>query len=154
MNTEQKTNFQIADAYWISPNGEIYPVKMLHINFMRDNLALFEISEEIYRNTFIKYKEKFGFEGKARAELMKNAMKNGWIRLRNKGNSGWTIEVWKLDNNTKESIYKWADNFTESIKNGLILNQSENTPIEIHELEKQDAGKAIDLEKNNNFGNK
>lgn len=136
MITKQKTNFTFAEAYWISPTGEIYPVKMLHINFIRDNLELFEINEETYRNTFIKYKEKFGFEGKARAELMKNAISNGWIRIRFKGNSGWTIEVWELDNNTKESINKWAVKLTETIKNGLIINQSENTPIEIHELEK------------------
>lgn len=141
MNSEQKTNFQIADAYWISPNSEIYPVKQLHINFIRDNLELFEINEEIYRNTFIKYKEKFGFEGKARAELMKNAIANGWIRLRNNGNSGWTIEVWELDNTTIESTKKWAIGIVSLIAQGLIFDFNENTKVKIHELKHQENGK-------------
>ena len=44
----------------------IYTVDKKHINFIRDNLNLFGLKFEEYRDYFLKHHEKIGWEGKGR----------------------------------------------------------------------------------------
>jgi hypothetical protein len=96
-------------AYWISPEGDIFGVPRKHINFIRDNLSLFGITLDDYKEIYDKYQEKYGFEGNARREIMLKAIKQGWIRIRYKVNSGWTVELWEMNDKASENLDKWEE---------------------------------------------
>lgn len=95
-------------ACWINPKGDIIPVTTKHINYIRDNPKEVGITKEDYIEIFKKFGEKFGWEGKARNELITNAMQRGWIRIRNKKNSGWSVETWIMNKKSQNYIYHWA----------------------------------------------
>jgi len=70
MKIENSIEFEIAEAYWISPQGEIYPVKITHIRFILDNPDMFKTTKIDLLEIYKKYNEKIGWEGKAREEIM------------------------------------------------------------------------------------
>ncbi len=94
-------------AYWIAPDGTAYPVTR-HIDFMGRQPDLFGLSRESYIACFRKHNEKPGFEGKARKELFIEAFKQGWIRVRHYINRGWTVELYRLDDKSRENLSGWA----------------------------------------------
>lgn len=99
------------DAYWISPNCDIYEVKTKHINFVGENPELFWITHNEYLNYFKKYSEPIGWEGYARKEMFNIFFENGWIRIRENSQTGWTIELWQLTDKAKENIALWGASF-------------------------------------------
>ena len=115
-------------AYWVSPKGEVYDLGQRHLDFIRDNKSLFKITDEEYRETFAKFGEKIGLEGKAREYLILQALKKGWIRARDQGNSGWSVEVWELDSYTKENLMK--------LINAFVGNPYSNINVHILKLER------------------
>ena len=102
------------EAYWISPSGDIFPVNIHHINFISENKELFGITDEYYTSTFKSFKEKLGFEGKARQILMEEAFQKGWIRVRQSENIGWKIEMLKYSAKEKSNIEKWFNHVIAS----------------------------------------
>jgi hypothetical protein len=70
-------------AYWISPQGTIMPMNHYHhIESIIKDPELFGFTKEQIEETYEKYGEKPGVEGKARGEIMTDAMNRGWIRIR------------------------------------------------------------------------
>ena len=99
-------------AYWISPEGEIIDIgQTKHIKYMRDNLDKFGFSFEEYRAKHKEFGEKIGQEGKARRELIMQAIQKGWLRIRFYPRPAymWTINANRLDNKTKSNILKWLE---------------------------------------------
>lgn len=112
-------------AYWISPEGAIFGVPRKHINFIRDNLSLFGMTFDDYKEIYDKHHEKYGFEGKARREIMCKAIKKGWIRLRFKDDYGWTIELWEINESTIENLKKWQKQYNKDNELIHLINISE-----------------------------
>lgn len=68
-------------AYWYK-HGKIIKVDHLHITDVVDNPEKFDLTKDYIKETYKKYNENIGTEGKAREEIMIEAMKKGWIRIR------------------------------------------------------------------------
>lgn len=130
------TNLNKANAFWLSPQKEIFPVSR-HISFMSENLEMFGLTRVQYNAYFDKYKEPYGFEGKARVELMQIAFELGWIRLRNYYNQGWVCELWALDKHSKSNLRSWMKKFFFD-----ELNQVDYfiPNMEVHEIFKFNSG--------------
>lgn len=96
-------------AYWCKGNKIIkvgsqeYKIKVsdmseggiTHIHDLVENPEVFGFSKKEIEDTYNKYNEEIGSEGKAREEIISKAMANGWIRMRfNTSRSGqyWTIQ--------------------------------------------------------------
>ena len=84
--------------------------------------------------------EKYGFEGKAREDILIYALKLGWIRLRDYKNKGWSIEVWELDKFAKNLIFDWAAKVLGLIKEDF-KNTYNNNEVIIHVIKLEKAGK-------------
>ncbi len=118
MGIDLADNFKLTDAYWLSPNSDIYPLHYKrHIDFFTNNPALFNVTKEEIEEVYKKYNERLGLEGKAREELFFETIKNGWIRIRNYGNKGWSVQLWEMTKHSKEIIEKWATNALNYKKN-------------------------------------
>ena len=66
-----------------------------HIHDLVENPEIFGLTDSEIENTYKKYNEKVGNEGKAREEIIKKVMENGWIRVRYhdlKRNDYWIIQ--------------------------------------------------------------
>jgi hypothetical protein len=77
-------------AYWVSPEGKLIEVS-IHVRYILDNPGLFGKTREDLVAVYKKYKEPMGWEGKARHEIMLDAMRQGWMRIRCY-NYDWTLE--------------------------------------------------------------
>jgi|GEM_PF-3700076 len=125
-------NKNIPEAFWLSPDKEIYPV-VKHISFISDNLELFGLSRTEYHSYFERHKEPYGFEGKARNEIVQKVIEQGWIRLRNYKNKGWVCELWIYNKEAKVNLRNWLKKYySDDLKN----NKSVIPVIEIHEISK------------------
>jgi hypothetical protein len=60
------------------------------------------------RDAYIRHEEPPGFEGKARAELMRRVLSQGWIRIRHRPRAGWTVELERLTAAVREQLANWA----------------------------------------------
>lgn len=91
-------------GYWISPSGTVMPVDQNHINTVIKNPRKFNISDDQIKEEYEKTGEPLGSEGKAREVIILSLIRRGWIRVRNYGNQGWSLNVHKLDDRTKNKI--------------------------------------------------
>jgi len=98
-----------SEAYWISPAGQILPVRQTHVKEVLDKPEVFEYSKDELIALYKKFNEPIGFEGKARHQIMETIIGRGWIRLRfNPRNSFWIIELSQMGKKEKEYLYTWA----------------------------------------------
>ena len=103
-----------AEAYWISPNGHIFPVVTRHIHAVINQPGQFGLTTRYVRSVYHKYREPIGMEGKARREIMERLLRSGWIRIRYKLRpTGWYIECSDLDK-TKSLIVRWTKTMLDS----------------------------------------
>lgn len=128
-------NTKISQAYWLSPKGKIYDVNISHIDYIFKNPEIFKLTTEKIKEIYRKHKEPFGWEGKARKEILIDVMKRGWVRIRDYKDKGWSVEVWELDNYAKELIYNWAAKVKGLLEN-KVYNQN-NINIHIIKLEQE-----------------
>lgn len=98
-----------AAAFW-ALGSEVYEVDTKHINFVREKPEIFDLTSEEIRDVYKKHGEKIGLEGKARAEIMHNLLKNGWLRIRHyvRPQDMWIIEFDKFMSR-KKSIHRFID---------------------------------------------
>lgn len=81
-------------AYWYK-HGKLIEVQKTHINDIIENPETFGFTKKYIEDMYKKYNEKLYTEGKAREEIMVEAMKEGWIRVRqtsSRGGNRWTIQ--------------------------------------------------------------
>ena len=84
-----------ARAFWVKGNKIIKVQNSLHIGDICKNPEIFGFSDKQIKEIYNKYNEKIGTEYKAREEIMVDAMKRGWLRIRERiGKSGtqWIIQ--------------------------------------------------------------
>jgi len=76
-------NIEQSTAYWISPDGVITSLPhKIHIEAIIKDPERFGFTQEEVQAKFDKYGEHPSQEGRAREELMVDAMNRGWIRIR------------------------------------------------------------------------
>jgi len=80
------------NGYW-AKGSKIYPIS-IHIEYVIKNPDKFSLTKEKIKAVYKKFGEPLGFEGKARNEIMKKVMSDGWLRVRhNRGRSDhWSIQ--------------------------------------------------------------
>ncbi len=106
------------NAYWVNNKSEIYSVDITHIDYIINNPEKFGMTKDYIQKIYDKYEnEKIGQEGMAREDIMLNAMKNGWIRIRKYKNQ-WIIQSYTLNNKVKDNIWDFA--------NFLLMDKKEN----------------------------
>ncbi|MFC2172121.1 hypothetical protein ACFLU6_05755 [Acidobacteriota bacterium] len=96
------------DGFWINPQGKIVRSRTSHINDITANPSKFGTTRDEILALHEKYGEKMGREGRAREELIINALKNGHMRIRQYGNKGFSVTVWKITMPVKDYLYDWA----------------------------------------------
>lgn len=97
------------EAYWISPDSEIIPVEISHIQKVLQIPAVFNLTRKFLEKRYKVHSEKVGLEGKAREEIMTDLINEGWIRIRLKSRPDyWIIQVKSHSKIESKSIKKWA----------------------------------------------
>ena len=82
-------------GFWVG-DGEIISLNSSHVQVIIDSPELFAMTREYVRSVYERYGEPLGHEGGARAELIKEAAREGWIRVRHyvgKGRDYWSIQA-------------------------------------------------------------
>ena len=91
-------------GYWISPRGKFFLVEMTHIETIINHSLKFGTNEESLMTVFDAHDEPYGIEGSARIQIILCLARKGWIRCRNYGNRGWTLNVSHLTARSKAYI--------------------------------------------------
>ena len=105
-----------ASAYWISPQSKVIPMDnhKKHIDLIMSNAEVFGLTDEEIKAIYNSENEIIGTEGKAREQIIKKIISQGWIRIRHYRRPDiFSINVYKLDN--KSILYKFA---ADMIKQG------------------------------------
>ncbi|MCL2704724.1 MAG: hypothetical protein FWE72_00755 [Spirochaetaceae bacterium] len=99
-----------ANAYWISPGGQLFEVEKNHIDEIIKSPKSFGLTKEYVDAMYKKYNEPMGFEGKARHEIMEALIRGGWIRIRYYVEEAfYVIELNKLTKKVKDYLWAWAN---------------------------------------------
>lgn len=115
-------------AFWIFPgNKKILEVSSHHQEVIRSP-QIFGETEKSIRETYKKYSERLGLEGKARSEILTRVIQRGFIRIRENKNN-WSIQVWEMTDETRNKIYKWAKAVYNQVKDRYA-------PIKVTEVSK------------------
>lgn len=92
------------DAFWYK-NGKVKEVNNYHISDIIGDAEAFGLTRKEIEEIYKKHNERFGTEGKAREEIMKKVMENGWIRVRqyiSQGGARWTINFHSFTKQKKD----------------------------------------------------
>lgn len=119
-------------AYWINPTGKILNVGgTKHIDQIIKAPEKFGFTFKDIEELHEKYGERIGMEGKAREELIKEAMRKDFIRIRLYPNVQWSVNLWRLTSNAEKALMIWAK---EASKNRMA---GPHMPVKILEFKTQ-----------------
>ena len=105
----QALDFEIASAYWISPEGKIKKVKTTHVKEIVNNPEEFGLTVDYIKEVYKRHNEGIGSEGVSRDEIVKVLVLNGWTRIRyNYSGDYFSIDVGKLNEKVREYLFQWA----------------------------------------------
>lgn len=123
--TSDKKIENISDgAFFISPTGELTGVgNNKHINIITSNPEKFGLTIEKTRNTYNRYGERMGTEGRAREEIILDLIEKGWIHIRKRPNRYWIINVYKMTKKYRELLSDWANKILKGTKGVKELNR-------------------------------
>jgi len=111
----QVLDFEIADAYWVSPSGGIRAVTTTHIADVIKNPVEFGTTDKAVLDAYNEFGEKFPVEGLGRDKIVYAILKRGWMRIRYQRSDGhFDAEMWDLNEKIKEFLYEWAFKFIEN----------------------------------------
>jgi hypothetical protein len=100
------------NAFWISPQGEIFEVKQTHINYIFDNPEKFGLELDYIKSVYDNHNEKYRFEGKARNEIIYDILQKEWVRLRYRfKNNIWTINYSGILDIKIDVIQNWITEY-------------------------------------------
>ncbi len=95
-------------GFFISPKGEIIPVDTSHIRTVIKNPEVFGLLRDYIESKYTKLGERTGLEGKARDEILRRVLRNGWMRLRRHTNRYWSVQTGAVTAEKKRFIQMWA----------------------------------------------
>ena len=81
VNTLLNDGFLLSTGFWYK-DAVLYPISRTHIRGVLDFPELFSRDKSFLLDTYRKYSEKIGFEGRARGEIITTLVDEGWIRIR------------------------------------------------------------------------
>ncbi len=152
---DKQLEFDGVVAFWLSPKSKITPVKMKHINVVKNNPQMFGFEKEEIEKIFEEENKGkvYNEGGFARDRIFKEIYKRGWVRVRQRKNY-WILECWTLEGNTERVVFNWCKAIGEHKKrnNGRLPNSWKTSNIKIVELkdyneeEKKDAITATTLD--------
>ena len=90
-------------VFFISPQGEIIPGEINHINTVIKYSDKFGYTRDRIEEIYQYHNERIGLEGKARLEIIVDLVRKGWIRIRRQPNR-WSITVWQLTQEVKQLL--------------------------------------------------
>lgn len=100
----------VGNAFWINPYGEILDIGgAKHINSIIQSPEKFGFSKEEIQQMHQTHNEPVGIEGKAREEMIKDAMQRGFIHIRLYPNKFWAVNAWRFHKKAKQALSKWAE---------------------------------------------
>jgi hypothetical protein len=99
----------MCDAYWVSPVGEMLPVKFTHIELVIKNPEIFGITHSYIKKVYRKYRETIGLEGKARDEIVEGLINKKWMRIRYDKSQDYYIVGFKYFDKTQlDYLKEWS----------------------------------------------
>jgi hypothetical protein len=103
-------------AYWISPEGKIMSLGHgYHIDSILKDPEKFGFTEEKLEEIYAKHGETLGTEGKAREEVMIDAMNRGWIRIRRYNRPDfYSIQTGRFGKSFQRRLADWVMNMIQS----------------------------------------
>ncbi|MFW6046366.1 MAG: hypothetical protein ACOCP4_00985 [Candidatus Woesearchaeota archaeon] len=116
-------------AFWINPKGQIIGGLKSHIAMVFEKPEKFGLTKEYIDDKYKKYGEQRGVEGKAREEILKELLKEGFIRIRKYRNDDWVININKIGKKNKERITKWAEKITQKGVDGIKASPQDTVRI-------------------------
>jgi hypothetical protein len=126
---------KIFNAHWINPEGKAHGVTSSHIKNIIKNPSYFSLTKEKIDQTYSKYNEPMGLEGKARNEIMTDLLQNGWIRIRKNRNS-YTAQLLTLDDKSKIYLQQFTSKMiTDGVQKYSDLKILTSTKVEIISFE-------------------
>ena len=105
-------------AYWVSPRGEILPVKTNHVDIVIQHPKKFGMTTDKIREIYDKYDEHIGQEGKAREEIILYLLDKGFIRIRRYKNS-YSLNVSRMTKKVKDVLFDWANKLLNTGIDGM-----------------------------------
>lgn len=103
------------NAYWITPQAKVIEVKKLHIDEIIKKPEVFGETKKSLQDTFDKYSENYGIEGKARNDILIRIIKRGYIRIRQRRND-WSIQLFQMNRKTSDILWQWARLIYKEVK--------------------------------------
>lgn len=93
-------------AYWLSPQGDILPVPIIHIQVVIDQPERFGLTLATLKRCYASHREPLGHEGLARLEIMAGLIAGqGWVRVRyTPRQDRWTVELARLDDPARHML--------------------------------------------------
>jgi len=105
-------------AFWISPEGEVMSIDGNHIESIHKDPEKFGFNKEEIEDIYAKHGENpkySGMEGKAREELMVDAMNRGWIRIRRYNRPDfYSIQTGRHDKSFQRRLTDWVMGMIQS----------------------------------------
>jgi hypothetical protein len=126
-------------AWWISPAGTIYPVTRSHIAVVIADPGLFGLTRAYIETVYEKHKEPLGWEGKAREEILKGLITQGFIRIRDYKNY-LSVQVLSLNQHTINRLLHFfkAGQFSRSTEVRLaILSEGKTRSTTVADLKEE-----------------
>jgi len=93
---------------FISPGGEIFPVRESHISAVLADPERFGLTPEEIRAVYAHHGEPVGVEGEARREILLQLISQGWIRIRRYPNRYWSVIAPSFTAAVKDRLQGWA----------------------------------------------
>jgi len=115
-------------AYWIDKKGKFTESRDNHIISIIANPKVFGFTLAQLKETYVKYDEHFGAEGKARREIIDEAISRGWIRVRLYPRTHWSITIAKLDKRVRNVITEFCQNLIAG-KYPAVRNLDQYQPV-------------------------
>lgn len=96
-------------AFFISPDGKLIPVKDTHISNIVKYPDKFGLSKEYVEKIYKKHKEPVGSELNAREEILLELVQNGWVRIREYPNKFWSVQINQMNKRMKDILFDFAN---------------------------------------------
>jgi hypothetical protein len=103
-----RMNVKTSIGLFISPRGEIFPVRDSHIGTLISESEKFGLTRAEIEAAYLRHGERIGVEGEARKELLLQIIRLGWIRIRRYPNKYWSVTAASLTPVVQELLRDWA----------------------------------------------
>ena len=110
-------------GFWVR-DCRIMSLMSSHVRAIIDHPEVFGLSAERVHSTYERYNERIGQEGRARIELIQEASRAGWVRVRHY--TGRARDYWSIQADTIEGRRETINLFLRfALEQGIVHRQQE-----------------------------